>query len=369
MLWPVYLWSAVQQDHVRLFELGDVLTLPVELVDAAAEVGWPAHVGVETAVTVTADANGQGRWVTTPAGLSVRTQLSVPVGSSFPVRAGLTVDFQTTALISFVTGTVRRIEMASVPSPKPGDPAEPVRLSERWTLTETPVAPVRFRYPLGSRRSKAWDQGILIHLELFKPHCRCTEIGGLQARDALDYAQRHLRATAEDHRAGTIEYVCPDTGITWLWHRWKRKRYLSDLSGVAYEPMILTQQPSHPDSATSEPLPDVPDIVPIAISELTGSLRDVAQLTAEGASDIENAGLRLVPIEPDEAGPVRAAALQLAGGSQYLLVQHLGHPEQFIDVRATTDVASGRSAADRFLTAAAVPDAHVLWRHDRRGAP
>ena len=30
-LWPVYLWSVVQEDHVRLFDLGDVVTWPAKL--------------------------------------------------------------------------------------------------------------------------------------------------------------------------------------------------------------------------------------------------------------------------------------------------------------------------------------------------
>jgi hypothetical protein len=163
----VYLWSAVQGDHVRLFELGDVVTLPIELVDAAAEPGWPAEVGIEMAVTVTVEETG--RWATTPAGMSVRTRLAGPVGAAVPVRAGLEVELETSAMASFVTGTVRRIEMASISAPQPDEPAEPVRLSERWTLSETPVAPVRFREPFRRDGSEVWDQGMLIHLELFKP--------------------------------------------------------------------------------------------------------------------------------------------------------------------------------------------------------
>ena len=158
----------------------------------------------------------------------------------------------------------------------------------------------------------------------------------------------------------------------WLWHRWKRKRYLSDLARglnrVPYEPMILTRQPAQPDHATTEPFPEMSNPEQIAISELVGSFRDIAQLTTDGASDVEQAGLRLEPVEPDEAGPVRASAAQLADGSQHLLVRHLGHPEQFIDVRATTGISSSRSAAERFL-AAAVPESHVLWFHDRWPLP
>jgi hypothetical protein len=248
----VYVWSVVQEDHVQLFELGDVVTWPVMLVDAAAEVGWPPHIGVETPVTVTADSNGRRRWATTASGLSVCTQLPESVGASLSVRAALSVPIQTTALLSFVTGTVRKIEMASVPSPEPADPAEPVVSYEQWTLTETPVAPVHFQHPFGRHRSESWDQGILAHLDLFTPRCRCPDIGGLQGHEAVRYAQRHLQATAEDIEAETTHYVCPDTGATWLWHRWKRKHYPGDPPGVPHEPMILTRQHFDHDAAVSD---------------------------------------------------------------------------------------------------------------------
>jgi hypothetical protein len=251
-LWPVYLWSVVQQDDVRLFELGNFVTLPVMLVDAAAEAGWPPHIGVETTATVTNDGSRRRRWATTASGLSVCTQLPGSVGARFTVRAALTVPIQTSALGSFVTGTVRRIEMASVSSPERGDPAEPVVSHEQWTLTETPVSPVRFRDPFGRHPSETWDQGILVHLDLFTPRCRCRDIGQLQGREAVSYAQRHLQATAEDIEAETTHYICPDTGAIWIWHRWKRKRYPGDPPGVPHEPMILTRQPSDHDSAVSD---------------------------------------------------------------------------------------------------------------------
>ena len=203
-------------------------------------------------MTLTVDESGRRVWASTASGLQVRTQLPGPLGTSFPARAALTVPVQTSALMSFVTGTVRRIEMASVPSPELGDPAEPVVSYEQWTLTETPVAPVRFRDPFGRNRSETWDQGILIHLKLFTPRCRCREIGGLQGGEAIMYAQRHLRATAEDREAEITHYVCPDTGAVWIWHRWKRKRYPGDPPGVPHEPMILTQQPADHDSTVSD---------------------------------------------------------------------------------------------------------------------
>ena len=50
-----------------------------------------------------------------------------------------------------------------------------------------------------------------------------------------------------------------------------------------------------------------------------------------------------------------------ATGSQYMLFEHLAHPEGVIDVRAQTSAPSSKLAARQLLTAAGVPDAHVLW--------
>ncbi len=240
--WPVYLWSVVQEDSVRVFERGDVVTLPVELVDAAAEPGWPGHLGVSTTVRLTTDDRGR-RWANAP-DLSALTRLTGPTGPDLPIRAALAVKIQTTSLMSFVTGTVRRIEMASVPAPELGDPATPVRSSERWELTETPVAPVRFRHPFGPRRSETWDHGMLIHLDVFTPRCRCRDVSGLQGPEAIHYAQRHLRATAVDIEAGITRYRCLETDITWISQPWKPRGEPGHLPGVRHGPSVLTQQPS-----------------------------------------------------------------------------------------------------------------------------
>jgi hypothetical protein len=234
---------------VRLFEMGDVLTLPVELIDTAEVVGWPPQIGVQTTVTMRADRDGASSWTGTPwattsTGLSVRTRLKRPVGSRFSARAALNVPIETTALMSFVTGTVRRIEMASISPREPRDPAKPGKPDEPWTLCETPVAPVHFRHGFARDQSGITDQGILVHLELFTPHCRCGDVAGLHDPEALRYARRHLTAVAEDHEGETTDYVCPDTGVPWVRHRWKRTRSPEEPPGVPrYEPMILTRQP------------------------------------------------------------------------------------------------------------------------------
>jgi hypothetical protein len=359
-LWPVFLESVVQEDHVRLFEVGDVVTWPVMLVDAAADRGWPARVGVETTVTVTVDGSGRRKWARTASGLSVRTQLPGSMGASFSARAALASEIQTSALMSFVTGTVRKIELASVPAPDLGDAGMLLFSDEQWTLTETPVAPVTFRHPL-RHEFETWDEGILVHLDVFTPRCRCRDIGWLRGDEAARYAQRHLQATDEDREAETAHYVCPDTGTIWLWHRWTRKRYAEHPNLKLSEPMLLTRQQPGPDLAASQPLPSFSEFDQIALDELTGSFKDVAQLSADGKSDLERAGIRLTPIEPETAGPVSAAAVQLHNGSQYLLIEHVAHPERFIDVRAQTSAPSSKLAARQLLAAVGVPDARVLW--------
>jgi|tagenome__1003787_1003787.scaffolds.fasta_scaffold20245000_2 hypothetical protein len=99
----------------------------------------------------------------------------------------------------------------------------------------------------------------------------------------------------------------------------------------------------------------------IDLEDLTGAFDDIAQLSADAMANLESAGIRLAPVEADEAGPVHAAAVQLSDGSQFLLVGHVAHPEQFIDVRATIDTGTTSEVAQKFLTAAQVPPTRVRW--------
>jgi hypothetical protein len=74
----------------------------------------------------------------------------------------------------------------------------------------------------------------------------------LQGREAVTYAQLHLKATAEEIEAQTTHYTCPDTGALWIWHPSKRKRDVGDPLGEPHEPMILTRQRSDHASAVSD---------------------------------------------------------------------------------------------------------------------
>jgi hypothetical protein len=354
-LWPVFLESVVQEDSVRLFELDDVVTLPAVLVDVDQARGWPADLGVRTSVTPSA----QDRWVTTADGLSCHTDLTGPIDDSLVIRAALEVPMMTIGPFSFVTGTVRRIELASVAWPEVVDPVGPVTSTERWTLTETPVAPVSFRD--GRDPLNIWDRGIVMHLEVLTPRCRCRELGQLVEPVGLRYAQRHLREVADDIQADTTSYVCPDTGAVWLWHRWQRTRSMEHMDLKLWEPMLLTRQQLGPDRATSQPLPNLGEFDVISPSELTGSYRHVAQLSADGKSDLQRVGIRLTPSDSETTGQTCAAAVQLRNGLQYMLVEHPAHPERYIDVRAQTSAPSSGLAARQLLAAAGVPDTHVLW--------
>ena len=99
----------------------------------------------------------------------------------------------------------------------------------------------------------------------------------------------------------------------------------------------------------------------IDLRDLVGQFDDVAQLTADEKTHLEETGIQFAAAAADEAGPVRAAALELEGGSQYLLVEHFAHPDRFIDIRAPVHAGTSRGLAERFLAAAGVPEAHVRW--------
>jgi hypothetical protein len=71
----------------------------------------------------------------------------------------------------------------------------------------------------------------------------------------------------------------------------------------------------------------------------------VAQLDADARGDLERAEIQLTPAEPATADPVSAAALQLRTGSQYVLVEHLAHPERFLDIRAQMGVSKKNGVA------------------------
>ena len=202
---------------------------------------------------------------------------------------------------------------------------------------------------------------IVIYLEVLTPRCRCHEVGELIDREALRYAQRHLREVTDDIEADTTHYVCPDTGIVWLWHRWKRKRAMEHRDRKLWEPMLLTQQQPGPDRASSRPLPNPGEFTQIPSDGLIGRFRDVEQLDHRAKAQLDHAGIQLTSIKSPSDEPTNAAAVQLSDGTQGMFVEHPAHPERFIDVRAQTSAASSKLAAKSLLAAAGVPDTHVLW--------
>ena len=219
------------------------------------------------------------------------------------IRAALDVPMMAIGPFSFVTGTVRGIELASVITNGAAESTGSVTATERWTLTETPVAPVSFRR--GRDPLDLADVGVVVHLELLTPRCRCRELGQLMPPEGLHYARRHLREVATNTGAETTNYVCPDTGAVWLWHRWRRKRAMEHMELKLWEPMLLTKQRPGPDRATSQPLPSLAELDLIPLDALTGTYRIVAQLSADAESDLERAGIRLTPSAPEPAGEVR----------------------------------------------------------------
>ena len=216
-LWPVYLADAMQQDAPMLFEVGDVVTWPMRLVDTSGpDSGWPEGVAVTTPVRLEAGLypGGRGRLAVTPE-FSVCWSGDEPVGTELQLTAALVADFFNPPFTTHITGLVRQITIASCP----------YKWSQRgrhgawypdgtWDLQSVRVAPLGFVHDLeapGARR----EHGLLIRLELMTPRCRCQEIKQISGERAWDYARRHLREVGGDRPRGTIDYVCPVTKLGW----------------------------------------------------------------------------------------------------------------------------------------------------------
>jgi hypothetical protein len=215
-LWPVYLWAAMQEDAPMLFEVGDVVTWPVGLIDAGArDSGWPTGVPVRTMVALQPGPNPKrGRWAVTPA-FSAYWRGEEPVGSEFEIGAGLLADFFHPP-ISYITGAVRRIEIASSRTRCPKD--EDLAAGSpngAWDLREVRVAPLTFDHNRGGEPGGCDEHGVLVHLEVIRPRCRCQEIKQISGDQAAAYARRHLHETDGDWVNLIVDYICPVTGFTW----------------------------------------------------------------------------------------------------------------------------------------------------------
>jgi hypothetical protein len=217
-LWPVYLASEMQQDTPMLFELGDIVTWPVCIADISGpDSGWPQDVAVETALTLQAGPypHPRGRLAVT-AEFSVAWRGSEPVGSTRHIAAGLVADFFNPPFLTNLTGSVRRIEITSSPYTQRESGARGVWYSDgTWNLENVSVAPLRFQHDHPGDPSARREHGLLVHLELMTPRCRCQEIKSIAGDQATAYARRHLQQTGADLASGVTDYVCPVTAVPW----------------------------------------------------------------------------------------------------------------------------------------------------------
>ena len=99
--------------------------------------------------------------------------------------------------------------------------------------------------------------------------------------------------------------------------------------------------------------------------QLHGPFETVAQLAKSARPTIEGNGVRLIErTEHDEAGPIRAAAVELDDGSQFLVVEHFAHPDQFMELRAQPGRGTPRESTDRFARAAGLTSSDITWVAD-----
>jgi hypothetical protein len=208
----------MQQDTPMLFELGDIVTWPVCIADISApDSGWPQDVAVETALTLQAGPypHPRGRLALTPE-FSVAWSGSEPVGSTLRIAAGLVADFFNPPFTTNLTGSVRRIEITSSPYEwREQGPRSAWYPAGTWDLENVSVAPLRFEHDHRGDPSARREHGLLVHLELMTPRCRCQEIKGIGGEQATAYARRHLQQTGSRHSGGITDYVCPVTAVPW----------------------------------------------------------------------------------------------------------------------------------------------------------
>jgi hypothetical protein len=215
-LWPVYLPDVMQQDTPMLFELGDIVSWPVCLIDAGApRSGWPDDASVSTVVSLQAGPYPSRRLAVTPE-FAVSWSGEEPLGSQLRIAAALEADFFNPPFRTYLTGVVCQIAIASSPSAFGQDDHGGRWIPDGvWDLRKVRVAPLAFEHDDRGEPSGRREHGLLVHLEVITPRCRCQEIKQIQGEQALSYARRHLYETGGQPAAGITDYLCRMTGSTW----------------------------------------------------------------------------------------------------------------------------------------------------------
>jgi hypothetical protein len=96
--------------------------------------------------------------------------------------------------------------------------------------------------------------------------------------------------------------------------------------------------------------------------QIQGPFETVAQLSRGAKPILEAHGVRFLErTEHDEPGPIHTAAVELEDGSQFLVVEHVAHPDQFIELRAQTERGSAHELTDQFVQAVDLPKREVTW--------
>ena len=100
-------------------------------------------------------------------------------------------------------------------------------------------------------------------------------------------------------------------------------------------------------------------------NELVGVFDDIAQLRQNERSRLDELGIVFAEqTDSDEAGPTNWAAVELNDQTQFLLVEHHAHPEQFIDVRGQLNRGDPRELAARFAEAIEADERVFNWVAD-----
>lgn len=117
------------------------------------------------------------------------------------------------------------------------------------------------------------------------------------------------------------------------------------------------------DSVHCDELPAaMSSLLQLRDEQLKGPFETVAQLARSAKRIIEGHGVRLLErSDHDEAGPIRAAAVALDDGSQFLVVEHYAHPDEFLDLRAQTSAGTAKELTERFANAAGLSKRDITW--------